>query len=135
VSGLNFPISSISDLANILTQTQAAAILKGVGSVGLSMVYWFIGYLIAQCSQSLYLEFLSYFPSRSGSEVVYLEQAFLKPKYFFPTIYAMKHVIFAFGSSNAVVLAQYLFAIGGRSYTNWQVKGVAVAAYTVAVIG
>ncbi|CEO61002.1 Putative Amino acid transporter [Penicillium brasilianum] len=111
-----------------------AAILKGVGSVGLSMVYWFIGYLIAQCSQVLYLEFLSYFPSRSGSEVVYLEQAYLKPKYFFPTVYAMKHVIFAFGSSNAVVLAQYLFAIGGRSYTNWQVKGVAVAAYTVAVI-
>ncbi|KAF3389115.1 High-affinity methionine permease [Penicillium rolfsii] len=111
-----------------------AAILKGVGSVGLTMVYWFIGYLIAQCSQTLYLEYTAYFPSRSGSEVVYLEQAYLKPKYFFPTVFAMKHVIFSFASSNAVVFAQYVFAIGGIKYTPWQLKGVAVAAYTLALI-
>ncbi|KAJ5168873.1 uncharacterized protein N7482_004467 [Penicillium canariense] len=111
-----------------------ATILKGVGSVGLSMIYWFIGYLIAQSSQAIYLEYTAYFPSRSGSEVVYLEQAYLKPKYFFPTVFAMKHVIFSFASSNAVVLAEYVFAIGGISYTTWQLKGVAVAAYTLALI-
>jgi hypothetical protein len=99
------------------------------------MIYWFIGYLIAQCSQTLYLEYTAYFPSRSGSEVVYLEQAFLKPKYLFPTVFAMKHVIFSFASSNAIVFAQYVFAIGGKSYTPWQLKGVAVAAYTLAFIG
>ncbi|KAJ5460822.1 amino acid transporter [Penicillium daleae] len=111
-----------------------ATILKGVGSVGLTMIYWFIGYLIAQCSQALYLEYTAYFPSRSGSEVVYLEQAYLKPKYLFPTVFAMKHVIFSFASSNAVVFAEYAFAIGGVSYTNWQLKGVAVAVYTLALI-
>jgi hypothetical protein len=99
------------------------------------MIYWFIGYLIAQCSQALYLEYTAYFPSRSGSEVVYLEQAYLKPKYLFPTVFAMKHVIFSFASSNAVVFAEYAFAIGGVSYTNWQLKGVAVAVYTLALIG
>lgn len=113
----------------------AATILEGVGSVGLSMIYWFIGYLVAQAMLALYLELASYFPSRSGSEVVYLEQAYPKPSYFFPATFAMKHVVFSFGSSNAVVLAQYIFGIGGVSYTPWQLKGVAVAGYTLAFIG
>lgn len=99
------------------------------------MIYWFIGYLLAQSTLALYLELASYFPSRSGSEVVYLEQAFPKPEYFFPTVFAIKHVIFSFGSSNAIVLAEYLFALADSSYTNWQLKGVAVATYTVALIG
>ncbi|KAE8135446.1 amino acid permease-domain-containing protein [Aspergillus pseudotamarii] len=111
-----------------------ATILKGVGSVGLSMIYWFIGYLLAQSTLAVYLELASYFPSRSGSEVVYLEQAFPKPEYFFPTAFAVKHVVFAFGSSNAIVFAEYIFGIAGSGYTNWQLKGVAVAAYTVATL-
>jgi amino acid transporter len=111
---------------------EAATILSGVGSVGLTMIYWFIGYLLSQSILSLYLEYASYFPSRSGSEVVYLEQAFPKPKYLIPTIFAAKHVIFSFASSNAVVMAQYIFGIGGVSYTPWQMKGVAVALYTLA---
>ncbi|KNG81099.1 high affinity methionine permease [Aspergillus nomiae NRRL 13137] len=111
-----------------------ATILKGVGSVGLSMIYWFIGYLLAQSTLAVYLELASYFPSRSGSEVVYLEQAFPKPAYLFPTVFAAKHVIFSFGSSNSIVFAQYVFGIAGSQYTNWQLKGVAVAAYTVATL-
>jgi hypothetical protein len=99
------------------------------------MIYWFIGYLLSESTLALYLELASYFPSRSGSEVVYLEQAYPKPEYFFPTAFAVKHVVFSFGSSNAVVFAEYLFGIAGSSYTNWQLKGVAVATYTVALIG
>jgi hypothetical protein len=99
------------------------------------MIYWFIGYLLSQSTLSLYLELASYFPSRSGAEVVYLEQAFPKPQYLFPTIFAFKHVVFSFGSSNSVVLAEYLFALAGASYTNWQLKGVAIAGYTLAFIG
>ncbi|GAB1196292.1 hypothetical protein APSETT444_005561 [Aspergillus pseudonomiae] len=114
--------------------SEAATILKGVGSVGLSMIYWFIGYLLAQSTLAVYLELASYFPSRSGSEVVYLEQAFPKPAYLFPTVFAAKHVIFSFGSSNSIVFAQYVFGIAGSQYTNWQLKGVAVAAYTVATL-
>ncbi|KAE8147397.1 amino acid permease-domain-containing protein [Aspergillus avenaceus] len=111
-----------------------ASILQGVGSVGLSMIYWFIGYLLSHSTLALYLELASYFPSRSGSEVVYLEQAYPKPEYLFPTTFAVKHVVFSFGSSNAVVFAEYIFGIAGSSYTNWQLKGVAVATYTVALI-
>ena len=49
-----------------------------------------------------YLEFASYFPNRSGSEVVYLEQAYPRPKHFFPIAFAVQSVILSFSSSNAI---------------------------------
>ncbi|KAJ5874904.1 Amino acid/polyamine transporter I [Penicillium soppii] len=109
-------------------------VLKGAGSVGLALFYWVIGYLMASSSLSVYMEFASCFPSRSGSEVVYLEQSYPRPKYFFPTVFAMQTVLFSFSSSNAVVLAQYLFKLGHATPTAWELKGVAVASYTVAVL-
>ena len=49
-----------------------------------------------------YLELASYFPNRSGAEVVYLEQAYPRPKYFFPIAFAVQSVLLSFSSSNAV---------------------------------
>jgi hypothetical protein len=70
--------------------------------VGLALFYWVIGFFISAASLSVYLEFASYFPSRSGSEVVYLEQAYPRPKYFFPTVFAVQTVLLSFSSSNAI---------------------------------
>ncbi|EAW11065.1 high affinity methionine permease [Aspergillus clavatus NRRL 1] len=111
-----------------------AAVFKGAGSVGLALFYWVIGFFMAGSSLAVYLEFSSYFPSRSGSEVVYLEQSYPRPKYFFPTVFAMQSVLFSFSSSNAIVLAQYLFRLAEAESTPWKLKGVAVASYTVAVL-
>ncbi|KAF2436329.1 high affinity methionine permease [Tothia fuscella] len=111
-----------------------STILKGTGSVGLAILYWVIGFFISAASLSVYLEYASYFPSRSGAEVVYLEQAYPRPKYFLPTVFAVQTVLLSFSSSNAIVLAQYLFRLGGHTATPWQLKGVAIAAYTVAVL-
>jgi amino acid permease len=79
-----------------------STVMKGAGSVGLALIYWTIGYLMAFSNLAVYLEFASYFPSRSGSEVVYFEQSFPRPKYFFPTVFAMQTVVLSFSSSNAV---------------------------------
>lgn len=81
---------------------EAANILLRTGSIGLSLIFWFIGFLMAASGISLYLEFASYFPNRSGSEVVYLEQAYPRPKYFFPIAFAVQEVLLNFGSSNAI---------------------------------
>lgn len=49
-----------------------------------------------------YLELASYFPNRSGSEAVYLEQAYPRPKHLFPIAFAVQSVIVSFSSSNAI---------------------------------
>jgi hypothetical protein len=82
------------------------------------MIFWFLGALIAASSLSVYLEYASYFPNRSGSEVVYLEQAFPRPKYLFPTAFAAYFVILSFSSSNAIGRfppSNLWVILGGRS--------------------
>ncbi|KAI1267924.1 high-affinity methionine permease [Xylariaceae sp. FL1019] len=109
-------------------------ILNRTGSIGLALFYWVIGILGAIAGFSMYLEYASYFPNRSGSEVVYLEQAFPRPKHFFPIAFAVYTVLLSFAASNAIVLSDYLWALAEVKPTEWQEKGVAVAAYTVAVV-
>ncbi|KAI9151662.1 High-affinity methionine permease [Paramyrothecium foliicola] len=109
-------------------------ILKGTGSVGLALIYWVIGFFMAIAGFGVYLELASYFPNRSGSEAVYLEQAYPRPKYLFPIAFAVQSVILSFSSSNAIVLARYTWRIAEKSPSPWQLNGVAVAAYTLAVI-
>ncbi|KAI9163422.1 High-affinity methionine permease [Paramyrothecium foliicola] len=112
-----------------------SSILGGTGSVGVSFVYWTIGYLICIAAGSVYLEFTAYYPSRSGSEVVFLEQAFPRPTWFFPTTFAIQSVLLSFGSSNAVVMANYIFKCADRAGSEWEVKGVAMVCYIAATLG
>ncbi|PPJ61379.1 hypothetical protein CBER1_10629 [Cercospora berteroae] len=65
-----------------------ASILSGTGSVGLSLIMWTLGFFTSASSLSVYLEYAAYFPSRLGSEVAYLEQAYPRPKWFFLTAFA-----------------------------------------------
>ncbi|TEA19676.1 High-affinity methionine permease [Colletotrichum sidae] len=106
-----------------------ASILNGTGSIGVSFVYWTLGYLICMASGAVYLEFTAYFPSRSGSEVVFLEQAYPRPMWLFPTTFAVQSVILSFG-----IMANYLIAISGAEGTNWQIKGTALACYSLATL-
>ena len=79
----------------------AGSILVAVGSVGLSLIFWIIGYIFAagqwsklrpglrhvdnlclllhSASLSVYLEYSTYFPHRSGAEVAYLEKVMVLP--------------------------------------------------------
>ncbi|KAI5461703.1 amino acid permease-domain-containing protein [Mariannaea sp. PMI_226] len=109
-------------------------ILAGTGSIGLSLIFWALGFVTSITAFAVYLEFTSLFPNRSGAEVVYLEQAFPRPKWLFPTAFAFQSVVLTFSSGNAIVLAQYLFKIGTHVPTNWELKGVAIAGYTLAVL-
>ncbi|WQF89440.1 Putative amino acid/polyamine transporter I [Colletotrichum destructivum] len=125
---------NISKMIGTGVYSTPSSILKGTGSVGLSMIYWALGFLTSIASFSVYLEFASYFPNRSGSEVVYLEQAWPRPKWLFPTAFAFQSVALSFSSGNAIVLSQYLFRAAGTTPSPWQLKGVAVAGFTVATL-
>ena len=45
---------------------------------------------------SIYSELASMFPHRSGAEVVYLEQAYLRPKFFVSTSFAVTAILMLF---------------------------------------
>ncbi|TQN68468.1 High-affinity methionine permease [Colletotrichum shisoi] len=135
-SPLGYSVGPVTiTLLNITMMIGAAAsILAGTGSVGVSFVYWTLGYMLCLASGAVYLEFAAYFPSRSGSEVVFLEQAYPRPMWLFPTTFAVQSVILSFGSANATVMANYLIAISGHEGTNWQIKGTALACYSLATL-
>jgi hypothetical protein len=111
-----------------------ATILRLTDSVGLALIYWVIGFILAAAGLGVYLEFTSFFPNRSGSEVVWLQQSFPTPKHIFPVTFAVQSVLLSFSSSNAIVLSNYLWRIVGRAPDPWELKGIAIAAYTFAVI-
>ena len=125
---------NISKMIGTGVYSTPSTVLSGTGSVGLALIYWTLGFFISLSSLAMYLEYLAYFPNRSGSEVVYLEQAYPKPKYFFPTTFAFQSVVLSFSSGNAIVLAQYLWRINGAKPSDWELKGTAIAGYTVAVL-
>lgn len=66
--------------------------------------------------------------------MVYLEQAYPRPSWLFPTTFALWYLILSFSSSNCIVLANYLFETNGHVPTAWELKGVAVAAWTVTIL-
>ncbi|KAL3421229.1 high affinity methionine permease [Phlyctema vagabunda] len=111
-----------------------ASILKGVGSVGLSLVFWVLGFFIGAAQLGIYVELASFFPNRSGAEVVYLEQAYPRPKYLLPVMFAVQSVLLSFSSSNCIVMAKYLFATGGYVPSAWEQKGLAVACFTLVLV-
>ncbi|KAI5207896.1 amino acid transporter [Aureobasidium subglaciale] len=134
VGPVTIVLINISKMIGTGVYSTPATILKGTGSVGTSLIFWALGLLTSGTSLAVYLEYASYFPNRSGSEVVYLEQAFPRPKYFFPIAFAVQTVILSFSSGNAIVMAQYLFKIGDHTPSAWEQKGVAIACYTLVTL-
>lgn len=106
------------------------SISKNLGSVGASILIWVVGIILSFAGLAVYTELASYYPTRAGAEVVYLEKAYRKPRYLLPVTFALQTVLLSFSSSNAVVFASYSFASTGHKATEWQAKGVACAAIT-----
>ncbi|KAG6809798.1 hypothetical protein H0H92_014701 [Tricholoma furcatifolium] len=82
-------------------------IFSSVGSIGMLFIYWILGPLFAFAGLTLYSELASMFPNRSGAEVVYLEQAYPRPRFLVSSTFAVTAVLMSFSASNAVVFAQY----------------------------
>ena len=61
-----------------------------------------LGFFIAGSQLAVYVELATFFPNRSGAEVVYLEQAYARPKYLLPLAFAVQSVLLSFSSSNCI---------------------------------
>ncbi|KAG9203073.1 hypothetical protein G6514_003595 [Epicoccum nigrum] len=121
---------NVSQMVGTGVFSTPGSILRALDSVGLSILYWIFGFVIAATALAVYLEYAALYPNRSGGQVTYLEQAFPRPAFLFPVTYAFFTVVFSFSSSNAVVLARYIYRAAGYSASEWENKGLAMASYT-----
>lgn len=108
-------------------------IVKGVGSVGLSLSLWIVGAVIAACGLAVGLEYGCMLP-RSGGEKVYLEFVYRKPRFLASTLVATAAVLLGFTASNCIVFAQYMIYAFDVEATDFRRKGLAVALLTVITI-
>ncbi|OAX30748.1 hypothetical protein K503DRAFT_860958, partial [Rhizopogon vinicolor AM-OR11-026] len=109
------------------------AVLNSVGSIGLLLVFWLLAPLIALCGVTVYSEYASLFPKRSGARVVYLEQAYPRPRYLVPVTYAVTTVLLIYEAVTSIVFAQYALTICDVPVTPARQTTIALAVYTVAV--
>ncbi|KAF4553350.1 Amino acid permease-like protein 7 [Elsinoe fawcettii] len=121
---------NVSQMVGTGVFSTPGSILRALDSVGLSILYWVFGFVIAAATLAIYLEYASLFPNRSGGQVAYLEQSFPRPAFLFPVTYAFFTVVFSFSSSNAVVLARYIYRAAAYTASEWENKGLAMASYT-----
>lgn len=103
-----------------------ATILNSMGSVGASYVLWVAGFIIAVFQILINIEFVTYFQRRSGGSVVWLEQAYPRPRYLVATTYAAVTVILSFITSSAIAFGNYSLAAANYKATSWESRGVGV---------
>ncbi|ETW79981.1 amino acid transporter [Heterobasidion irregulare TC 32-1] len=112
-------------------------VLNSVGSVGLLLAYWVIAPIFACVALLAYTELASMFPHRSGAEVVFLEQAYPRPRFLVPISFAVSTVLLSFSATNSIVFAQYASAIFDIDITGSRQTAFAlgVVTFCVAVVG
>ncbi|KAE9972709.1 hypothetical protein EG328_004850 [Venturia inaequalis] len=109
------------------------AIFKGTGSVGMTLVLWVVGAIIAWFGLAVSLEYGCMLP-RSGGHKVYLEFTYRYPRFLASTIVAVNAVLLGFTASNCIVFGQYvLFAFRIESTPVLQ-KTLAVELLTIITI-
>ncbi|KAL5486068.1 hypothetical protein ACEPAI_7112 [Sanghuangporus weigelae] len=111
-------------------------ILNSVGSIGLFFLAWILAPVFAYAGLSMYTELASMFPDRSGAEVVYLEQAYPRPKFLVPVSFAVTTVLLSFSATNSIVFAQYFMSLFNIQPTAFRQTSIAlvVATFAVAVV-
>ncbi|KAF7543870.1 hypothetical protein G7Z17_g10392 [Cylindrodendrum hubeiense] len=110
------------------------AITQSVGSIGLSLLLWVVGAVIAACGLSVALEYGCMLP-RSGGTKVYLEFTYRWPKFLASTLFAIYAVMLGFTASNCVVFSRYvLFSLGVHEASNILSKGLAIGLLTAITV-
>ncbi|EGN99227.1 hypothetical protein SERLA73DRAFT_182118 [Serpula lacrymans var. lacrymans S7.3] len=112
-------------------------ILKSVGSIGLLFLFWIIAPIFALGGLMIYSEFASMFPNRSGAEVVFLEQAYPRPKFLVPVAFAVTSVLLSYSATNSIIFAQYVLTIFDLPITpsNQTALAFTVCTVCIAIVG
>ncbi|ORY88632.1 high-affinity methionine permease [Leucosporidium creatinivorum] len=110
-----------------------ASIVSSTGSIGLALILWLVGAIIAGAGLAVYLEWASALP-RSGGEKVYLEYAFRKPLYAITCLYGIYAATLGWPSGNSVYAGEMLLNAANTEVTRWNQRAIGVGVVTFALI-
>ncbi|OJJ79189.1 high affinity methionine permease [Aspergillus glaucus CBS 516.65] len=110
-----------------------STILELSGSVGLSLIMWVVGTLIAMAGTAVYLEWGTAIP-KNGGEKNYLEYVFKKPKFLATAMYAAYTVLLGWAASNSVVFGEYILNAADVEVGRWNQRGIGLACLTTAFL-
>ncbi|KAG8979681.1 hypothetical protein FRB94_011588 [Tulasnella sp. JGI-2019a] len=128
LSAVLLPFSLMIGMGVISTP---GVVVNSAGSYGMALVLWGFGALMALAGLHIYLELASRFPTRSGGDAVYLEQAYLRPAYLVSTVFAVSSILLGYSAAiSATIFAQYTLHAFDIMVTPLKQKGIAVAMVT-----
>ena len=113
--------------------TPSTIVLLCNGSIGLSLILWVVGSLIALAGLYVYMEFGSAIP-RNGGEKNYLEYVYKKPKFLITSMYASYIFFLGWASGNSIIFGQYILIAAGKEPTRWSERGIGIAAVSFAFL-
>lgn len=111
----------------------ASTILSLSGSVGVSMIMWVIGSIIAFTGLLTYMELGSAIP-RNGGEKNYLEYIYTKPKFFVTAMYASYVFFLGWAAGNSIVTGEFLLNAAGKTAGQWNSRAIGVGVITFAFL-
>ncbi|EEH07369.1 high-affinity methionine permease [Histoplasma capsulatum G186AR] len=110
-----------------------SAILALTGSVGLSLIVWVMGMVIAMTGTAVYLEFGTTIP-RNGGEKNYLEYVYTKPRFLVTAMFASYALFLGWAAGNSVAFGEYVLHAADIEVNRWNQRGIGFACITLAFL-
>ncbi|KAL6306037.1 amino acid transporter [Sparassis latifolia] len=83
-----------------------SVILRASGSVGLLLVMWVLGAILAMCGTAVFIELGTGLP-KNGGEKNYLEFIYRRPRFLVTCVYAMYAVFIGWETTSSVIFGEY----------------------------
>ncbi|KAJ4002297.1 APC amino acid permease [Lentinula boryana] len=106
-----------------------SVILRTSGSVGVALLMWFLGALIAAMGTVVYIELGTGLP-RSGGEKNYLEFIYRRPQFLTTCAYSIYAVITGSAAANSVVFGEYVIHALGAPPSQFNTRFIGVFCLT-----
>ncbi|CAE6410754.1 unnamed protein product [Rhizoctonia solani] len=134
VSFVNATLMNTSAMIGMGIFSTPSFILRSVGSVGMLIVLYMLVPLITLAGLMVYIEMTSMCGhKRSGAEVVYLEEAYPKPRFLLPTAFALITALLSHAGVSSTVFAKHVLDGYDIEVTPTRQKSIAIAMTTVAI--
>ncbi|KAJ5320809.1 hypothetical protein N7476_003811 [Penicillium atrosanguineum] len=126
------------------------SIVKSAGSIGLTLLVWLVGTILAACGMAISMEYGCMLPRSGGDKVysirpdqkynmlssfeVYLEYTYPRPRFLASTLIVFQAVVLGFSASNCIIFAKYVLFAFKIEPTDLQQKALAVGLLTAVTI-